>query len=416
MADPQRENLFRQSAIDALATRIEGRPVAVMPRPWLWLIMICAAFITGAACFLWMTDYARKETVRGWLISVPGVVRLSHSKYAIVASVARAAGETVGRGDPLLILSEEMVVGDSRGAAGEALDQLRKQLAGTDRREALFREQLVADYRALDDQLRGLDNELREVNSQRHVQDARVQRKAETQSGLEEAFARGAIAKLELRQRKDELVELQQSVARLRQEINALERERHGLLAAQERLGMEFERAINRLGAERAELRQRIAMHARQTSLILHSPIDGTVATTDVVPGSTVRPQQTLASIVPEQSSLFAEVYVPSRAAGMIKPGQPVRLLYDAYPHQRFGVANGVVDAVAGFVSLPGDMPAASGLREAAYKVTIRLASAHVEDDNGRYALRPGMALAAEIVLESRSLARWLLDPLKAGL
>jgi membrane fusion protein len=100
----------------------------------------------------------------------------------------------------------------------------------------------------------------------------------------------------------------------------------------------------------------------------------------------------------------------------MIKPGQPVRLLYDAFPHQRFGVARGTVDAVAGFVSLPGDMPAASGLREAAYKVTIRLASDHVEDDNGRYALRPGMALAAEIVLESRSLAAWLLAPLQAGL
>ena len=146
------------------------------------------------------------------------------------------------------------------------------------------------------------------------------------------------------------------------------------------------------------------------------SPIDGTVATTDVIPGSTVRPQQILASIIPEQSSLVAEVYVPSRAAGMIKPGQPVRLLYDAFPHQRFGVASGAVDAVAGFVSLPGDMPAASGLREAAYKVTILLASDHVEDRHGRYALRPGMSLAAEIVLESRSLAEWLLVPLRAGL
>ena len=415
MPDPQPENLFRQNAIDALATRIEGRPVAMMPRPWLWLTLICVAFVVVTACFLWTADYARKETVRGWLASEPGVVSLSHSEYAMVASVARRAGDLVRRGDPVVVLSEEAVLGDGLSAAGEAIGQLRMQLVGTENREALLREQYVADYRSLDDQVHGLDDEIEVVISQRRVQDARVIRKAEVQSTLEEAFARGALAKLELRQRSDELLELQQVAARLLQEISSLKRERQSLVAAQDRLGMEFERAVTRLEAERAELRQRIATFEGQRSLTLHSPIDGRVATTDVTPGSTVRPQQVLASIIPQRSFLVAEVYVPSRAAGMIKPGQPVRLLYDAFPHQRFGVARGSVDAVAGFVSLPGDMPAASGLREAAYKVTIRLASDHVEDDNGRYALRPGMALAAEIVLESRSLLTWLLAPLKAA-
>jgi membrane fusion protein len=148
----------------------------------------------------------------------------------------------------------------------------------------------------------------------------------------------------------------------------------------------------------------------------MRSPVDGTLATVDVVAGSTVRPQQLLATIVPEQSSLAADVYVPSRAVGMVQPGQAVRLLYDAFPHQQFGTAPGEVAAVAGFVSLPADMPVASGLREAAYKVRIHVADKHVEDAQGRYALRPGMALAAEIVLESRSLADWLFAPVRSRL
>lgn len=416
MPDAQQENLFRQNAIDALTARLDGRPVAVMPRPWLWLTMICVAFLLAAFYFLWAVDYARKETVRGWVVSVPGVVSLSHSDYAVVKSVSRTAGEAVRRGDPLVVLSEEPPGGDGHGVAAEALQQLRKQLAGTGRRKALLRERFVADYEALDDQLRGLGAELQEVVRRRGIQEARVHRKADMQSGLEEAFARGALAKLELQQREDDLVQAQEALFHLRQESNALERERDRLAALQDRLGMDFETATTRLEAEHGELRQRIATHARQRSLILRSPIDGTVATIDVIPGSTIRPQQTLASIIPEQSSLVAEVYVPSRAAGMISPGQPVRLLYDAFPHQQFGVASGVVDTVAGFVSLPGDMPIASGLREAAYKVTVLLASDHVEDKRGRYTLRPGMGLAAEIVLESRSLAEWLLAPLQAGL
>ena len=416
MQNSQHENLFRRNAVAALAARLDGRPVAVLPRPWLWLTLVCVAFVLVAACFLWTVDYARKETVRGWLVSLPGVVSLSHSEYAVVASVARRAGEVVRRGDPVVVLTEEAVFDGGLSAAGQAVEQLRLQVVGTERREALLREQFVADFQALDDQLGGLDDEVQVVNNQRRVQDARILRKAELQFALEEAFARGALAKSELRQRKDELAELQQAAARLRRETSALARERQSLVAAQDRLGMDFERAVTRLEAERAELRQRIAAFDGQRSLTLHSPINGTVATTDVTPGSTVRPQQILASIIPQPSSLVAEVYVPSRAAGMIRPRQSVRLLYDAFPHQRFGVAHGEVDAVAGFVSLPGDMPAASGLREAAYKVTIRLAVDHVEDDNGRYALRPGMALAAEIVLESRSLLDWLLAPLQAGL
>ena len=107
MRGPRQENLFRQNAIDALATRFDGRPVAVMPRPWLWLTMICGAFFLAAAYFLWAVDYARKETVRGWIVCVPGVVSLSHSDYAVVTSVAYTAGEAVRRGNPLVVLSDE---------------------------------------------------------------------------------------------------------------------------------------------------------------------------------------------------------------------------------------------------------------------------------------------------------------------
>ncbi|MDH3621044.1 MAG: HlyD family secretion protein [Gammaproteobacteria bacterium] len=412
----QPENLFRQNAIDSLVTKFDGRPVAVMPRPWLWLTTFCAAFSIGAVCFLWSADYARKETVRGWLVSEPGVVSLSYSDFATVTRVEHAAGDTVRRGDPVVLLSNEVTLGGGARPAMEALKQLRAQLDGTDRREELLREQFVSDYRAIEDQARGLGKELREVDNQRREQDGRVRRNAETQKRLQAAFESGAIAKLELQRRMDELAAMYQSVARLRQEKTSLQRERQGLIAARERLGTEFERNITNLEAERSELLQRIAQYERQRSFVLQSPIDGTVATLDVVPGSTVRPQQLLATIIPRQSSLVADVFVPSRAVGMIKPGQAVRLLYDAFPHQQFGTASGEVDAVAGFVSLPGDIPFASGLREAAYKVTISISADHVEDNEGRYALRPGMALAAEIVLESRKLADWLLAPLQARL
>lgn len=412
----QPENLFRQNAIDSLATKLDGRPLAILPKPWLWLAAFCLVFVAGAGYFLWFTEYARKETARGWLIAVPGVVHLSHRDYATVARIERKPGDVVEPGDPIVLLSSAVRLGNGQDPARQILDHLREQLSGTEKRDRLAREQFLSDHQAFEIQIAGLDSELRSVGIQLRGQGGRVQRSLDTEERLQAAFERGAIAKLELLKKQDELAAMRQSVARLRQEMTALERERHGLVAAQEQLGIDFERGLANLSAERSELQQRIAQHERQRLSTLQAPIGGTVATVDVVAGSTVRPQQLLATIVPDESTLTADVYVPSSAVGMIQPGQTVRLLYDAFPFQQFGTASGQVDDVAGFVSLPGHMPVAAGLKEAGYKVTVTIESDYIEGERGRYALRPGMALAAEIVLESRSLAHWLLAPLQARL
>lgn len=204
------------------------------------------------------------------------------------------------------------------------------------------------------------------------------------------------------------------SMGRLRQESNKLSRERQELLAAQSGLSFELENGLASLATARAELRQRITLQEQRRLVVLQAPINGTLATLDVVAGTRIRPQQLITTIVPERSQLAADVYVPSRAVGLIQQGQVVQLRYDAFPHEQFGVASGRVDSIAGFVSLPADVPQTFGVREASYKVRIAVDADHVTDQTGRYALRPGMLLAAEIVLEKRTLAQWLLAPLRA--
>ncbi len=387
-----------------------------MPKPWVWLALFCASFVVIAGSFLWHAEYARKETVRGWLVVEPGVVRLAHSDFATVATIDRVAGAPVRRGDLIVRLTSKVTLGDGTDAVLLALENLDEQLTGVHDRAGLAREQFAADHRALEAQLLRLDQEIDALDSQQREQGGRVQRNASRLRDLELALKRGAIAKIDVVRQRDELATMQQSVARLRQERNSLGRTRNELLAAQERLGIELERRLALLGTERGEVQQRIALHEQQRSLSVRSPVNGTLATVDVAAGSAIRPQQLLATIIPDNSLLAADVYVPSRAVGMVRPGQTVRLLYDAFPHQQFGTARGKVAAVAGFVSLPGDMPAAAAVREAAYKVRIHVADDYVEDAQGRYALRPGMALAAEIVLENRSLADWFLAPIRARL
>ena len=402
------ENLFRRNAVRALHELREGRPVARVPRQWFWLGALCLSFALAAGVLAATLEYARKETVRGWLVARQGIVRLAHDAPARVVSVMVLPGETVRRGNVIAYLSADGVLEDGSAAVGAILEVLREEVGEIRRREVAAREQFDADREALDAQLQGLDRELRALAMQDQEQSTRIAHSKSTLARIETAWRSGAVAEVELLARQDEHAALRQASARLRQEQDRLRRERQVLVAQQHKLGTSLELRLSELASQRNELRQRITRNESTRLQAVESPIDGTVATLDLVAGSMIHAQQLLATIVPRDADLVADVYVPSRAVGLIAPGQRVRLRFDAFPQQQFGTANGHVRSVAEFVLLPADVPATFGLREASYKVRIGLERDHVTDAHGSYRLRPGMLLVAEIVLENRRLVDWL--------
>ena len=104
---------------------------------------------------------------------------------------------------------------------------------------------------------------------------------------------------------------------------------------------------------------------------------------------------------------------MPARAIGFVAPGQTVRLLYDAFPFQRFGSYSGTVDSVATTMLGPAEMPApVAGIKDPAYRVKVKLARQTVEAYGHEVPLQPDMTLRADIILERRSFIEWLLEPL----
>ena len=377
------------------------------------MMFFCIALCAATCVFCWNADYARKETVRGWLVSEQGVVRVTHGTSAIVESVLRKAGDEVRQGDAIAHFSTQEMLGNGEASTSGILAELHDQLEQTDSRESLLRNEIAAQHAALERQVRGIAKEIVDVGEQIREQYSRVSRAAENLDRVQRIRNSGALAEVEFLRQEDDVAAMRLTLGRLRQEHNRLNRERQGFLAAQAGLDFELENGIASLATARAELRQRITVQEQRRLVVLQAPIDGTLATLDVVAGTRVRSQQLIATIVPLQSPLAADVYVPSRAIGLIREGQVVRLLYDAFPHEQFGVASGNVESIAGFVSLPADVPQTFGVREAAYKVRIAVDADYVTDRTGRHALRPGMSLGAEIVLEKRSLAEWLLAPFR---
>ena len=121
---------------------------------------------------------------------------------------------------------------------------------------------------------------------------------------------------------------------------------------------------------------------------------------------------QPLVSLLPTDTSLRAELFVPSRSIGFITTGQAVAMRYQAFPYQRFGSYTGRVAEISRTLILPGETIVPFALPEPAYRVIVELDGQAVRAYGRQYPLQSGMQLDANIELDRRRLYQWVLDPL----
>ena len=88
--------------------------------------------------------------------------------------------------------------------------------------------------------------------------------------------------------------------------------------------------------------------------------------------------------------------------------------MYDAFPFQQFGLQKGKVVAISHAPTLPADMPTPTDTKEPLYRVDVALPAQRIDAYGRDWPLVPGMQLKAEIILSSRSILGWILDPLLA--
>jgi membrane fusion protein len=145
---------------------------------------------------------------------------------------------------------------------------------------------------------------------------------------------------------------------------------------------------------------------------VVSAPIAGRVTALQVTLGANPNPNMPLMVIVPADGMLQAEIYIPSRAIGFVKPGQEVRLLYEAFPYQRFGAYRGRVVTVSQAILAGSDVPAVIGAKEPVYRAVVALERQTIDAEGQTVALQAGGELTANIILDRRKLIDWILSPL----
>ena len=207
----------------------------------------------------------------------------------------------------------------------------------------------------------------------------------------------------------------QQELDALRSSVMATERQIGDVEAQLKTLPLSIRAAEAQARASEAQLAQQGTELAVRDVYRAGATVAGRVVAVPVSRGQTVPPQSVIAVLTPEGSTLEAELYVPSRSAGFITPGQEVQLMYQAFPYQKFGAANGTVRSVSRTVLAPGEV-AIPGLEinEPVFRVKVGMESDSVQAYGQAIPVQPGMLLSAGIVIDRRTLVEWLLDPIYA--
>ncbi|MFM6255610.1 MAG: HlyD family efflux transporter periplasmic adaptor subunit, partial [Dolichospermum sp.] len=208
--------------------------------------------------------------------------------------------------------------------------------------------------------------------------------------------------------------DIEQAKLRLQQEESSYKSAMQGgelaLLKSQE----QFKDLQNQITSLQSEIMQTegqiISLNLQLKQRIIRSPIDGTIFELPIKkPGSVVQPGQMIAQIAPQNADLILKARMASQHSGFVKVGMPVKIKFDAYPFQEYGILSGRIT----WISPNSKIQENSANRLETYEVDIALENPYIQVGNKQIPLTPGQTASAEAIIRQRRVIDFILDPFK---
>ena len=139
----------------------------------------------------------------------------------------------------------------------------------------------------------------------------------------------------------DLVLEQKQAISALNQQLTARRNQLTETQFSLRQLPTVMAQKVQALRNDLAAAEQRIAEINGRRAYVIRAPTAGRISTLQATVGQNADPQRLQLEIIPEHAVLQAELLVPARAIGFVEAGQPVRILYDAFPYQHFGTYSG---------------------------------------------------------------------------
>lgn len=410
------DDLFRDEALEyqSASNSRFGKPTGVLPPSWGIITLMLGMFIGALIIFLVNVDFARKETVRGKLRVDGAEAKLYPLEAGLISKVLVQDGDVVVEGQALIEITKERFMQDGEALSDATLKQLETELETLKRRrEATITAANVGVAQA-EQSRKDAERREQEYRAQLSIVRDRLRIARQRANDAREFLREGLIAEPQLNERLDTVSIVHQTVLQTEAQLGAAKAAQSQAILDNRQLRANRDRDLAEVDQRLNQIDSQIQRTQADTAYVINAPISGRVTALQARTGEQALTGLPLAIILPQDSTLIAEVFLPSRAIGFVETGQEVKLQYDAFPYQKFGVAYGEIFSVASTAQLPQEMGVPSQTGEPIYRVGIELQSQSIMAFSKDVPLQAGMELTADIVLENRRLLEWLLEPLKS--
>ncbi len=410
-------SLFRKEAIDAQREKFLGEASVAQPvRMWVFTATACTIALIAVAVAVW-GQYTRRERVQGYLSSAVGAADVRMPDSGTISEVLVKEGDVVAAGTPMARLAfDRSGVNDARGneaVVGELKNQVGMLTEQRDKEAQLGQQ----DVEQLKKRIASLQTEIREVDVEVGLQKQRLDQSKEQLNKWLDLQQQDYASRYYILQYqnavKDQEIKVQQLQRQRAASVKDLGAAQADLPSTRLRADAKIDQIRQQISAKNQDIGEQQARREQgvKRDMIVTAPIAGTVTNIGPAPGQTVAADTKFATILPKNSPLHAELLVPTRAIGFVKPGQAVTMRYEAFPYERFGQYGGKVENVGKTIWTSGDSVGPIAIREPVYRIVVDIDRQDIQSGDASFPLRAGMVVSADLLMERRSLLEWLFQP-----
>ena len=368
---------------------------------------------------------------------------------AIIRSIFVKAGDTVSKGQPLATLDATFIAADAAAHIAqrdavqahvhrlEAESRAEAYKAGPGASAAELAEQEISRRRTehyasrlkvFDEETLRLEAAIRTIENEQgmHLQQLSIAREVEKmRSDLMQMQYSTKLQMLESQHARVR-AEIDWSSAsgrqnELRHQLESKKAERSAFIGDWRRMTLED---LARLRTDLARLNEIVIKTERLGELVnVRAPEDAVVLeVASRSAGSVLREAEPLMVLVPSKGGMIADISIRSSDIGYAKAGDLVRVKIDAFPYQRHGMLEGRLRSIsersydrASKQSGGDGMPSQNSGGGATHRARIEITGYDLAGLPLGARVIPGMTVSAEILVGTRNVLSYFLDPIRRG-
>lgn len=366
--------------------------------------------------FVIFAEYTRRETLVGVVSPIGGMVKVKSNDSGYIDNLFVKEGDKVNRLTPLYEIKTERFDGFGVGVKKRILASIEKQHQLLIERKLQESNKAAFENDALTRELNRLETEVGILNNVLKLSHQELKLAKNLINQQKTLLDKNFVSELDYQKQQLDFLSKQSNAENQNLNLQRLLREKQNLITNRQNLDINLAITLKDLDSRIETTIQNKVEFLSQSDSQVRSPTKGIVTSILAEEGHSVSNGQALLIIAPESNNTFVELYASSRNIGFLKVGQKVRLRFDAFPYEKFGTQNGIINSISKSAVPPEMIDNQRLIKkdviEGLYQIRVKLSKPTITVYGKEEPLISGMTVIADVELDSRKIYEWILEPL----